>query len=356
MPNTDTFCPNWASAPGDTIADILRERNLSMDEFARRVGQTKEEVVELLNGRFAITIGLARQLEHVLGGSVEFWMARDFQYHQQTANMEEATNAWVRDLPFADMVRFGWIEPVPKRSEELAACLNFFDVPNVAVWHRVYGSLEQRFLFRASTAFESKPAPVAAWLRQGEIEAKGMKCGPWNAKGLGATLTSIRFLTREKDPKKFIPELQRVCAEVGVAVTIVRSPGGCRASGATRFVTPEKALLLLSFRHLADDQFWFSFFHEAGHLLLHSHQDVFIEGIEAQDSLAESEADDFASRTLIPPQHVPELLRLHQNKFDLARFARRIGISPGIVVGQLQHYGKIKPNHFNGMKRRYHWE
>jgi hypothetical protein len=283
-------------------------------------------------------------------------MARDFQYHQQTANLEEATNAWVRDLPFADMVRFGWIEPVPKRSEALAACLKFFDVPNVAIWHRVYGSLEQKFLFRTSAAFESEPAAVAAWLRRGEIEASRTRCDPWSAEGFGAALTSIRFLTREKDPKKFIPELQRVCADVGVAVTTVRSPSGCRASGATRFVTAEKALLLLSFRHLADDQFWFSFLHEAGHLLLHSHQDVFIEGIEAPDSAAEKEADDFASRTLIPPQHLPELLRLRQNKFDLVRFARRMGISPGIVVGQLQHYGRIKENHFNGMKRRYRWE
>jgi len=356
MPNIDTFCPNWASAPGETIGDILRERNFSIDEFAVRIGQTKEEVVELLYGRFAITIGLARQLERVLGGSVEFWMARDFQYHLQTANLEEATNAWVRDLPFADMVRFGWIEPVPKRSEELAACLRFFDVPNVAVWHRLYGSLEQKFLFRASAAFESKPAAVAAWLRKGEIEAKGMKCAPWSAQGFGVTLMSVRSLTREKDPKHFVPELQRACAEVGVAVAIVRSPSGCRASGATRFVAADRALLLLSFRYLSDDQFWFSFFHEAGHLLLHSHQDVFIEGIEVPDSAAENEADDFATRTLIPPQHMPELLRLRQNKFALARFARRMGISPGIVVGQLQHHGKIKHNHFTGLKKRYQWE
>lgn len=355
MPDTDTFCPDWTSAPGETIADILRERNVSIDEFAGRIGWPREHVMDLLRGRSAITIGLARQLEQVLGGSVEFWMARDFQYQQQTANPEEATNAWVQDLPIADMVRFGWIEQVPKRSDDLATCLRFFDVPNVAVWHRVYGSLEQKFLFRTSLALESKPAAVAAWLRKGEIEANEIKCAPWSAQAFGVALTSIRCLTREKDPKHFVPELQRACAEAGVAVTIVRSPSGCRASGATRFVARDKALLLLSFRFLSDDQFWFSFFHEAAHLLLHGHQDVFIEGVEATDSASEKEANEFASRTLIPPQHMPELLRLRLNKFELARFARRMGISPGVVVGQLQHYGKIKPNHFNGMKRRYTW-
>src|SRR6266705_5761003 len=201
MSNTGTFCPDWASPPGETIGDILRERNISIDEFAKRIGQTQAEAKELLSGRLAITIGLARQLERVIGGSVEFWMARDFQYHHQIVIPAEATNAWVRELPLADMVKFGWLKPVPKRSEELAACLRFFDVPNVAVWHRVYGPLEQKFLFKTSPSFESRTASVAAWLRQGEIEAKEMRCAPWNGQGFETSLASIRSLTREKDPK-----------------------------------------------------------------------------------------------------------------------------------------------------------
>jgi HTH-type transcriptional regulator / antitoxin HigA len=355
MPNSETFCPDWTSAPGETITDLLRERNITISAFAENIGQTRAEALDLLHGRAAITIGVARQLQQVVGGSIEFWMARDFQYRQQTANAEESTNAWVRDLPIVDMVKFGWLKPIPKRSDELAACLRFFDVPNVSVWHRVYRPLEQKFLFKTSESLESRPAAVAAWLRQGEIEAAKMTCAPWNAKGFETTLASIRPLTRERDPKLFVPALKRMCAGMGVAVAIVRSPNGCRASGATRFIAESKALLLLSFRHLSDDQFWFSFFHEAGHLLLHSHRDVFIEGLETPNAEAETEANEFSSRILIPPQHRPELLRLRQNKFDIVRFARRIGVSPGIVVGQLQHYEKIKPNHFNGLRRRYRW-
>jgi len=355
MPNSETFCPDWVSAPGETIADILRERNITINEFAGSIGQTKADVLNLLYGRAAITIGMARQLQQVIGGSIEFWMARDFQYRQQTANPEESTNAWVRDLPLADMVKFGWLKPIPKRSEQLAACLRFFDVPNVAIWHRVYSPLEQKFLFKTSESFESRPAAVAAWLRQGQIEAEKMTCAPWNAKGFETALALIRSLTRERHPERFVPALQTICSGMGVAVAIVRSPNGCRASGATRFITESKALLLLSFRHLSDDQFWFSFFHEAGHLLLHSHRDVFIEGLETPNAEAETEANEFSSRILIPPQHRPELLRLRRNKFDIVRFARRIGVSPGIVVGQLQHCERIKLNHFNGLKRRYKW-
>jgi HTH-type transcriptional regulator/antitoxin HigA len=291
MPNTAAFQPDWASPPGETITDILRERKLSIGDFAVSIGQSREQTAELLLGRTAITIGLARRLEKTLGGSVEFWMARDFRYHQQIATPGLADNAWLRDLPLTDMVKFGWVKPQPDPSQQLASCLNFFGVQNIATWHRTYGTIEQKFAFRTSPSFESRPAAVAAWLRQGEIEAEKIKCAPWNAQRFERALSPIRMLTREKYPESFVPELQKVCAEAGVAVVVVRAPAGCHASGATRFLTADKALLLLSFRFLSDDQFWFSFFHEAGHLLLHSHHELFIEGIEAANASPEKEAN-----------------------------------------------------------------
>jgi len=356
MRRSEAFCPDWVSAPGDTIGDALREQDISVAEFANRMGQTIEQAKSLLSGGLPITIAMARKLEAVIGGSVEFWMSRDFNYRQPSPNAEANDNTWLRTLPFADMVRFGWLKPEPKRNEELAACLRFFGVSNVAAWHRSYAALEKRFSFRTSSSFESNPAAVAAWLRQGEIEAAAIKCAPWSAAAFQRSFDSIRLLIREKDPTEFVPILRKVCAESGVAVTTVRSPKSCRASGATRFVAKDKALLLLSFRFLSDDQFWFSFFHEAGHLLLHSRQEVFIEGIEHPNSDAEHQANEFAARILIPEELKLEFLSLRARRFELARFARKIGVSPGIVVGQLQHYGKIRKDHFNGLKRRYRWE
>jgi HTH-type transcriptional regulator / antitoxin HigA len=259
-------------------------------------------------------------------------------------------------LPLADMVRFGWVKQDSDPSRQLAACLNFFGVPNIAAWHRAFGAIEQRFAFRTSPSFESRPAAVAAWLRQGELEADRIACAPWNSERFEAALDAIRSLTREKNPKIFMPKLQKLCADAGVAVVLVRAPSGCHASGATRFLSPQKAMLLLSFRFLSDDQFWFSLFHEAGHLLRHGRQDIFIEGIEASNVSAEREANEFAGTLLIPPQYQSEVMRMRPNTYDLVRLARRIGISPGILVGQLQHRGKIKRNHFNGLKRRYTWK
>src|SRR5207245_1978902 len=102
---------------------------------------------------------------------------------------------------------------------------------------------------RTSPSFPSQPGPVAAWIRQGEIASSSIQCKPWNAASFEAALPSIRRLTRQKHPHVFLPELVRSCAEHGVAVAVVRAPSRSRASGATHFLSPQRALLLLSFRY-----------------------------------------------------------------------------------------------------------
>lgn len=356
MTDTREFRPDWTSPPGDTITDLLVERSLSTMEFAELIGQTPEETNNLLLGRSTITLGIARQLERVLGASVEFWMSRDFQYREDVAGLTSAERGWIAEVPIGDMIKFGWLKPVPRPSEELAACLQFFNVPSVQAWNEQYAEVNSAVAFRTSLSYDSRPAAVAAWLRQGEIEAEEIECNPWDVDAFQESLPEIRSLTRRKDPSQFIPQLQYSCAKKGVAVVVVRAPGGVRASGATRFLSPQKALLMLSFRFLSDDQFWFSFFHEAGHLVLHGNQRFFLEDEDTPSTAEEQEANDFASNLLIPSNFQQEMLDLPANARAVVRFAVRVGVSPGIVVGQLQHNDKIPHNWLNRLKRRYSWE
>ena len=83
-------------------------------------------------------------------------------------------------------------------------------------------------------------------------------------------------------------------------MVIVPAPSGCKVSGATLFPQQDKALLLLSFRYLSDDHFWFSFFHEVGHLLLHGIEKIFLEGVDEINQNDEEEANKFAAELLIP--------------------------------------------------------
>jgi len=360
MVNKANFQPDWASPPGDTIADLLEEREVSTAEFAKHMRQTLRYVEELLDGRALITIDTAQKLEAVLGPSAQFWMVRESQYRDDVNRLElngveNADSQWLDELPWKDMVKFGWVKPCLRPADRFNACLQFFGVPDVQSWREAYKAVLETSSYRTSPSFESRPAAVAAWLRQAEIQSESIDCKPWNASHFRETLWTLRALTRQKNPRSFIPELVRRCADCGVAVVIVRAPSECRASGATRFLSPNKALLVLSFRYLSDDHFWFSFFHEAAHVLLHGKKVIFLEGDKFIDDKKEQEANNFAARTLIPPEFQAELSSLRTDSMAVIRFARRVGVSPGIVVGQLQHRGLFGQEQLNRLKRRFAW-
>ena len=353
MTDHQAFQPSWASHPGETITDVLRERSLSINEFSQRFGVPRRVIEDLLHGRIEITLAMARQLHSIVGGSVEFWMSRDFQYRRDRARLRATEGEWLAALPLRDMIKFGWINT--ERLTELRACLAFFGVANIRAWQEKYADVHQMAAFRTSPSYDSRPAAVAVWLRQGERQAEAITCNPWDASAFQESLRQLRQLTREKDPRRFLPRLQELCAENGVAVVVVRAPNGCRASGATRFMALDKALLQLSFRYLNDDHFWFTLFHEAGHLLLHGATRLFLESPDTAATNEEQQANDFAARMLVPEEFRQELIRLPSEARKVIRFARKVGVSPGIVVGQLQHHGRVRRDHLNRLKRRFRW-
>jgi HTH-type transcriptional regulator/antitoxin HigA len=357
MSEKNAFNPDWVSPPGDTIADILEERSYSQLEFAQRMGYTPKHANELLRSRAPISPETARKLELVLGATADFWIARETQYRGKVTptprNVErKGEEAWLKELPVRDMLQYGWLTPDFFTTNPEAACLRFFGVADVQAWRATYRNVLEMAAFRTSPTFRSQPGAVAAWLRQGEIQSISVQCKPWDPKTFQKALYEMRPLTRKRDPKLFLPELTRRCADCGVAVAIVRAPTGCRASGATRFLSPSKALLLLSFRYLSDDHFWFTFFHEAGHLILHSKNALFLEGGKAS-SAEESEANEFSAGVLVPFEFQSKLEHLRVERHEIRNFAKTIGVSPGIVLGQLQYRGKARPNQLNTLKARF---
>lgn len=355
MTDARGYQPEWVSSPGDTILALLRSRGITTPQFIDRMGESAPTISALVSGQLPITIALARRLQFVLGSSVEFWMCRDALYRDDCERLSQEHEDWLTELPTTDMIKFGWIPSPQKPASLLVNCLRFFGVSSVAEWHVTNGARLEKVAFRTSEAFPELRGSLAAWLRKGELEAQSLDCMPWSPRRLEENLESIRSLTREKNPARFLPKLVDSCAAAGVAMAIVRAPKGCRASGATRFLTSQKAMLLLSFRYLSDDHFWFSFFHEVGHLLLHRSNGLFLEGIDAIDPVLEEEANDFAAERLIPHQYTPELQSLTSDARKIIRFASKLQIAPGIVVGQMQHRGYLGRNQQNSLKRRFEW-
>lgn len=360
MISASQYMPDWASAPGETIRDILDDRNVSVSDFARVMGSSKVDIVKLLSGELLLSAEVAKALAENLGGSEAFWLRREEDYRdcverlQSRGASNKSDKTWLKSLPLADMDRFGWFSVGSSFDEKLASCLNFFGVDSTSEWEDRYGDLLETTAFRTSTAFATDNYAVVAWLRQGERIAFQYPSDEWNPLKFEQSLEDIRKLSKLKDPNVFVPKLREICAASGVSVAFVRSPKGCRASGATRFLPNGKPLIMLSFRYLTDDHFWFTFMHEAAHLILHAETPLHLEGIEV-DSDEEDEANHYAALSLIPAHLQPELLDLRTDKKAIMRFAVRAKVSAGIVVGQLQHIGNLGPDQMNWLKKRFKW-
>jgi HTH-type transcriptional regulator / antitoxin HigA len=356
--SSGTFTPRWASAPGSTIRDVLAARDISLAEFAVSIGVPTPTAESLLAGHHPITVGLARRLESSIGGSVAFWLSRDGQYRDDLTVV--ATDQWAGGLPIEDMTGFGWIARPRTWQERSQAGLRFFDVADIEQWRQVYEVLVEGARFRLSSAVRREPLAVAAWLRRAEIEGSEKETAAWNPDRFRLALQQVRTLTTSRDPEEFVPLMQDACAQAGVALLVVRAPRGCPVSGAARFLDQNRPQIVLSGRYLSDDHFWFTFYHEAAHLLLHGAGAVFVDEFEEvageRPTDDESEADDFAGDMLLPKSVRERIPHGHLSPREIVRASRDAGVSPGIVVGQLQHHGLLGfGSHYNGFKRRYRW-
>lgn len=358
MAATSGFEPNWVSPPGATVLEILRERGVGVREFADAAHRDVHQVSRLLYGLERLTPEWAENLSSSLGATPGFWLRREELYRKDLARLcgsSESSRDWIREIPLKDLQRLGWVEPSTDTDELASNVCAFFGVTSGETFSRRYSKVFTATAYLTSTAFESRPGAVAAWLRQGEILAAELDCAPWNAELLRQSLGEISRLTRDSDPTSFLPKLEAILTRCGVAMVVAQAPDGCRASGATRFLSPTKALALFSFRYLADDQFWFAVFHELAHLLLHTKDDLFLEGVEGGNAAAEEEANQFARKVLMSAVGVEALESVPLTKFAIVRLARRANVSPGIVVGQLQSLGRLPYKHFNYLKARYTW-
>ncbi len=357
----ESFDPDWSVPTGATIAAILDARSLSRESFADLIHEDVETVNRLLLGLEPVSDDLANRLSGCLGSSPAFWKTREVQYQTDTERLRQrkaaaSLESWVRQFPTREMAALGWIREYNSLTDAAEDCLKLFDVPDVAAWTERYAGAAAAAAFRISHSSKHNPGSVVAWLRWAELVANRIPCSHWDPIAFRQLLNTARRLTWQKDPATFLPKLRRLCAETGVAVVVAKTPRGCPASGATRFLSNDRAMMVLSFRYRTDDQFWFTFFHEAAHLLLHAPNAVFLEDGSETTSNEEDEANEFAETILVPPEYMGELLSLPLNKQSILRFARRLGVAPGIVVGQLQHKGRVEHDRLNWLKRRYAWD
>jgi addiction module HigA family antidote len=351
-----TFRPDYAIPPGGTLGDLLEERGMTQTELAQRLGVSLKHINQVVNGSASVSAELALGLEKVFSVSAGFWLNRESLYQAHIARREEQESlkraeSWAKRFPVSELRKRGFLPSEAKGPALVEALLRFLGTASPRQWEDLTVS------FRKSKRFESDPHALWAWLRVGELHAAEIECRPYDPDEFLDVLESARRFTR-LDPSDWQERLVDACAAAGVAVVIVDTFSGARVNGATKWLAPTKALIQLSLRHRWEDVFWFTFFHEAGHVLLHRKRELFVEETRRQGAVRsdstwvklETEANRFASRVLIPPRYERRLRELTFS--DIEDFAERLGIAPAIVVGRLQHEGLLPHTHGNKLRGR----
>ena len=351
-----SFKPDFAVAPGETLRETLEQKGISQSELCVRTGLAEKTVSQIINGIAPISHETAEKLELVTGVPASFWNRRELAYreHQVRAECIEKFAldvAWLKELPIKELLERKLIAPFDESALLVREALRFFGVSSVEAWRNIWANPEVQF--RGKEAQDRRPGIVAAWLRIGELKAEKIECEPYDPKEFRLALKQIRKLTVE--PASGWPnKIREFCAAAGVAVVFVREIPQAGVSGATRWITKDKALIQVSLKYKTDDQLWFSIFHEAGHVLLHGKRLTFLEFGHREDTDEEIEANCFAREMLIPSMSSTQLAQL-KSKDSIRKFAQAIGVAPGIVVGRLQYDKILAPSHCNDLKQKLAW-
>ena len=356
MPNLQ-YRPTSVSPPGETLYDLLEEKCISQKQLSLRLGRSDKNLSQIVNGKAPITPELAIDLERVLGTPARFWLAREARYQEwlTRSSLPEPTEAdldWARSFTYPQMAEYGWVPSTSSAREKFHHLLRFFGVVDRSAFQAWVANLSPQY--RRSETKVDKDHLIVAWLRRGELEAEDVDANEYDEKSFAGAVDAALKLTC-KAPREFVPELKESFARSGVVLLFVPELPSMGVSGATRWLTPWKALIQITLRYRTNDHLWFTIFHESCHILRHQKRAVYLEtkGVKSPDEL---EADAFAASHMIPVAAFKRFVE--SGAFDgpsVRAFAESLGISPGIVVGRLQKEQLIDWDTLNSLKVKFEW-
>jgi HTH-type transcriptional regulator/antitoxin HigA len=366
MTNDDkgTYQPDLAVPPGETVKEAMEARGMNQAELADRLKKTKQEMTAIINGKQEISPDVALRLETVMGIPASFWLNLQAQYDETLARLQrrkafQGESGEVNRFPYSEMAKLGWVPPTRIKTEKAENLLSFFSVTRlsqVAHFHKAAYTVQ----YRRSAKRQADPDHLAAWLRRGEIEAKGIDTPPFDKNSLRNALQSIRALTL-RTASEAGNELRNICRDCGVAVVYLPHLAQTYVNGATLWLRSEgsaakdKPVVILSDRYKWADIFWFTVFHEIYHVLSEKKNQVFVELPDIEHDDEEKKANRFAADVLIPLSDYSRLpKRALLSVQEVKQSAATIAIHPGVLVGRLQYDGVIPRQNLNGLRIQYH--
>jgi HTH-type transcriptional regulator / antitoxin HigA len=317
--------------PGEVLRRELAARGVSQADLAARAGISAKHLNQVVQGAVPLSTDTALRLERTLGLPATILTQLDA-VHQAKMGRTKARqrlseyHGWFAEFPLAELISLNIVKVTATVEDQIEQLLEFFGVADPSSYRNVYAETVQSF--RRAQHLSVNPPATAVWLRLAERKAEDVNVSAYKKLGFIELLKELPTLTIDPINESF-PVLQTRCAEVGVAVVHTQSVAGTRASAAVRWLGPDRPIIALTSRGKHEDGFWWGFFHEAGHVVLHPRRKSVIEfeGDDDEDG-AETQANSFAKAILLRGRQ-KELNKLITRE-QIQKFAADLDVHPGI--------------------------
>lgn len=345
--------------PGAILREELEERRWTQSDLAEILGRPARLVNELLSGRRAISPETALGLGEAFGTTADVWMNLEAAYQLSRASHNGGAVAKRAALftkaPVKEMIRRGWIEASESADILEKQILSFFGIESLDQ----QPDLIQAHAARKSTSYEDVTPAQLAWLFRTRQLARSLHVPKFEKRMFASVIERL------KECAEYVPEIRkvpRILSDHGIRFVVVEPLKGTKVDGATFWINKYSPVTALSLRYDRIDWFWHTLMHELEHVSngdgrsgkdrIVLDTDLVGSGRTEDKPEAERIIDQKAAANLIDPSDLDDFILRVRPLYSTKRiqgFAKRIGVHPGIVVGQLQFRGEISYAHSRAM-------
>ena len=342
--------------PGETLKEILEDREMTQRELAIRTDVTEAHVSKIVNGQKSISVGYAKKLEYALNIESSFWINLQANYDRELADFEEVNNISSEELTI--LKSLGDITDYLKEMDFLETdahgpilVIHLRRLLNISCLQRI-PEISQAGAYRLATAANIDPYVLFTWLRMCDlINAKQKVSKALGLKELKNKIPDIKKLMF-KDAVGIEDTLKDYLGECGIKFSIVKHFKGAPIQGVIKRNTDNTLSLIMTNRRKFADIFWFTLFHEIAHIV---NGDYNKKLTNEQYLIAEQNANIFARNTLIDEkQYGTFKLSGDFSKNAIIEFSKVNNVLPEIVVGRLMN-DKLLSWQKNTLRKQYEW-
>lgn len=347
--------------PGKYLNEILEEKNMTQKELSVRTGVSEKHISTIIKGTKNISASFARRLEYALPKPMSYWMLLQTEYDNYILQREEKEGISFEEQKvlsvLKDIVKFlqekGMIENVTDKTDIILALRKFMGVSRLTAIPEIKYNAAYRA--QVSNNVNVDPYILYAWKRICERYVSDINIsGNVNNDELRKRISDIKNLMF-LGINQIETELTRILADCGIAFKIVPHFRGAPVQGFISKNSNDKMMLCLTLRQGRADKFWFTLFHEIGHIL-NGDGDLNFVDFDSVKSEAEEQADLFAKNALLDSNAYRKFWA--KGDFSLPvikKFAEEQHVKPYIVIGRLQKENELEWSEYSKEMVYYKW-